>query len=117
MIDVWWPSAVLAAILFGDALLSLRPPAFIRTCLDGVRFPRGWWWVLIPVKLLAVAGLVAGLWIPGVGLAAHTGVVAYFLCAAAAHLKARYVGQDFWVNCLGMLAVSVALMALALALN
>ncbi len=103
-----WPQLVLAAVLLSDALMSLRPPAFIRDCLNGVSFPREWWWSLIVIKMLAAAGLVAGLWIPGVGLAANLGVVAYFLSAVAAHLKARFLGQAFWINCLGMLALAVA---------
>ncbi len=104
--DPWWPQAVLAAVVLGDALLSLKPPAFIRDCLDGVGFPRDWWWCLIAIKLVAVAGLTAGLWLPGVGFAANVGVVCYFLCAAAAHIRARFVGSSFWLNCLGMLALS-----------
>ncbi len=111
--DPWWPQAVLAAVLLGDALLSLRPPAFIRDCLDGVGFPREWWWTLIVIKLLAASGLVIGIWAPGVGAAANVGVVAYFLCAATAHLRARFLGTAFWVNCLGMLAMSIAALAIS----
>lgn len=106
--EPWWPQAVLALILFGDAVLSVRPPKFIRDCLDGVRLPREWWWVLIVVKVLAVAGLVAGHWLPGVGFAANLGVVAYFGCAVVAHVRSRFFGQAFWLNCLGMLALAVA---------
>lgn len=113
MPDPWWVPTALAAILFLDAIASIRPPAFIRECLDGVRFPRDWWWVLIVIKLLAVAGLVAGNWIPGVGLAANLGVVAYFVCAAVAHIKARFVGRSFWLNCCGMLLVSLAALTFA----
>ncbi len=114
--DPWWPSMLLAVALLVDALLSLRPPAFIRDCLDGVRFPREWWWTLIVIKLLAASGLVAGLWLPGIGAAANVGVVAYFVCAAVAHVRAGFTGTSFWVNCLGMLAFSVATLVLTLAL-
>ncbi len=106
--DPWWLPAILAAALLFDAVASVRPPAFISDCLDGVGFPRDWWWTLIVIKTLAVVGLVAGLWIPGVALAASAGVVAYFVCAATAHVRARFVGQSFWVNCLGMLGLSLA---------
>lgn len=111
--DPWWLSAALAAVLLVDAVLSIRPPRFIRECLDGVRFPRDWWWTLIVIKLCAVAGLVIGIWMPGVALAANTGVVLYFVCAAAAHVRARFLGSAFWVNCLGMLALSLATLVLA----
>lgn len=111
--DLWWPPVVLALVLFGDAVMSLRPPKFIRDCLTGVDFPRDWWWTLIVIKLLAAAGLIAGMWIPGIAMAANTGVIVYFACAAAAHVRARFMGQAFWLNCLGMLALSVAVFALS----
>lgn len=38
--DPWWLSAGLAAVLFLDAIASIRPPTFIQQCLDGVQFPR-----------------------------------------------------------------------------
>jgi len=113
--EAWWAPALLAAVLLIDALLSLRPPAFIRNCLDGVGFPREWWWILIVIKITAVGGLVAGIWIPGVAISASLGVVAYFLCAATAHIRARFLGPAFWLNCLGMLVLSIlCLLATAL---
>lgn len=106
----WWPTAVLAAILLFDALLSLRPPRFIRDCLGGVHFPRDWWWALIAVKLLAAGGLAVGLKYPGVGFATNVAVIAYFVCASYAHYRARFLKQEFWLNCLGMLALSVGVL-------
>lgn len=113
--DPWWPTALLAAVLLADAVLSLRPPRFIVDCLTGVRLPREWWWVLIVVKALAAAGLIVGIVVPGVAFAANVGVVAYFVSAAVAHLRARFLGPAFWVNCLGMLALSLAALATAFA--
>lgn len=112
--ELWWPSAVLAFVLLCDAALSARPPRFIQDCLDGVGFPQQWWWTLIVIKLLAAAGLIAGIWIPGLALAANCGVIAYFSCAAVAHIRARFTGQVFWLNCLGMLALSIAVLAASL---
>lgn len=111
--DPWWPCAALAGVLVIDALLGARPPAFVRACLDGVGFPARWWWVLLVTKLLGAAGLMAGLWLPGVGLAANVGVVAYFCCAAAAHVRARFLRSSFWLNCLGMLALSCAVLVVS----
>lgn len=112
----WWIPALLAAVLLADAALSLRPPAFIRDCLNGVKFPREWWWTLIVIKIVAATGLIVGVWVPGIGVAANVGVLAYFFCAAAAHIKARFFGQSFWVNCLGMLALSVLALVASYAL-
>lgn len=111
--DLWWPPVVLALALFGDAVISVRPPSFVRDCLNGVQFPREWWWTLIVIKTLAAIGLIAGIWVPGVALAANTSVIVYFLSAAAAHIRARFTGQAFWINCLGMLAFSIAVFVLS----
>lgn len=99
----------LAIVLAGDAVLSIKPPAFIRRCLTGVGFPENWWWSLIGVKLLAAAGLVAGaaLRMPEFSAAAAIGVVVYFAFALISHIRARFVGTEFWVNCLGMFIFAI----------
>lgn len=104
--DPWWPVAVLAAALLADAALSIRPPQFIQKCLTGVGFPRDWWWALVVIKILAAAGLLVGIYVDGLAFAATIGVIVYFLCAAYAHVRARFLGSEFWVNCLGMLALA-----------
>ena len=93
------------------AAMSMRPPKFIRDCLDGVHFPRDWWWALVVIKFLAAAGLVAGISHPGFGPATNIAVIGYFLCAAYAHYRARFLKQEFWLNCLGMLALSIGVLA------
>ena len=112
-----WPSLLLAAILLGDAALSLKPVPFIEACLSGVKLPKDWWWALIVIKCLAAAGLIAGLWFPGVGIATMVGVIAYFCAAAAAHIRADFLGSAFWINCLGILALSTGVLVLTLVLN
>lgn len=59
------------------------------------------------IKVAAVAGLVAGIWLPGVGLATNAAVACYFLAAAYAHIRAKFLTYAFWVNCLGMLLLAV----------
>jgi hypothetical protein len=86
--------------------MSVRPPAFIRACLHGVRFPQDWWWTLIVIKLIATAGLITGIYVAGIGVAANTGVICYFLAASFAHIRARFLESEFWLNCLGLLALS-----------
>lgn len=108
--DIWWLTALLALVLFADAVMSLRPPGFIQRCLDGVRLPRAWWWILVVIKLLAATGLVVGIKYPGVAFATNVAVIGYFVCAAYAHYRARFLKQEFWLNCLGMLALSVSVL-------
>lgn len=103
-----WLTVLLALALFADALMSIRPPQFIQQCLEGVNFPRDWWWTLVAIKLLATTGLIAGLKYPGVGAATTIAVIAYFVSAAYAHYRARFLKQEFWLNCLGMLTMSIA---------
>jgi hypothetical protein len=111
--DPWWATVLLAVILLTDAGLSLRPPAYVRDCLEGVGYPHDWWWTLIVIKVLAGTGLIAGVWLPGVGNAANAGVIAYFATASAAHIRAEFTGKTFWINCLGMLALSIAVFLIA----
>jgi hypothetical protein len=114
--EPWWLTALLALVLFVDAAMSIRPPKFIRDCLNGVNFPSDWWWILVVIKTLAVAGLLVGIWMPGVAFATNVAVISYFCSAAAAHLRARNTGQAFWVNCLGMLALSIVVLVLSFTL-
>lgn len=102
----------LAAVLAGDAAMSIKPPKFIRDCLNGVNFPKDWWWSLIVIKSLAALGLVRGTAknSPQMTTATSTGVVAYFACAIFAHVKAKFLGKEFWLNCLGMTALSTTVL-------
>lgn len=111
--EPWWPVALLAIVLTGDIAMSILPMKFIRDCLEGVNFPREWWWTLLVIKSLTVVGLVAGIWIPGIALAATIGVIVYFTCASYAHIHERFTGQEFWLNCLGMLALSIIVLGLS----
>lgn len=110
----WLLPAFLAAVLLADVVLSIRPVRFIRDCLESVHFPEDWWWILLVVKVLAAAGLIAGIWIPGVAFAANLGVVVYFLCATVAHIRAKATGLAFWLNCLGMLMLFSVILVLTI---
>lgn len=110
-----WLVVLLAVVLLGDAVLSLRPPAFIRDCLTGVGFPRQWWWTLVVVKVLAATGLLVGLRVPGVAFSANVGVICYFLCAVIAHIRADFTGRELWINCLGMLTLALGTAAVSFA--
>ncbi|OKI02300.1 hypothetical protein A6A06_14705 [Streptomyces sp. CB02923] len=108
-----WPVLVLLAIQAGDAAMMIRPPKFIVDCLEGVGFPRDWWWALTTAKAASVVGLAVGLRVPGVAMTTTAAVVVYFLAAATSHLRAKALNSAFWVNCLGMLVLSLAVLVVS----
>lgn len=105
-----WPVLVLAAIQFADGLMCIGPLPFIRQCLEDVGFDRRWWRALPAIKFAATAGLIGGIWIPGLGLLTGAALVAYFTIAVAMHIRARDIGRNF-INATGMLAICIAVTA------
>ena len=78
--------AVLAG--FSGAALLLRLP-FVVESLTSYGVPRSWWPWLAAAKVAGAVGLVAGLWVPWVGLAAGVGLVLYFTGAVITVLRAH----------------------------
>ncbi|WP_258723602.1 DoxX family protein [Cellulomonas sp. NS3] len=113
--DPVWPVLVLALVQLVDAAACVRPVPFVARCLDDVGFPRRWWWVLPPLKLAAVGGLVLGLVVPYLGALTCGALVAYFVVAVGMHVRARDLGRNLFVNALGMLALCVAAGVIAFA--
>lgn len=101
-----WPLIVMAVIMGADALLCFWPPAFVRVCLNSVQFPEHYWWAIGYTKLVATIGLVAGLSLPGIGLASLAGCVSYFVAATIAHLKTNSAHGQAWLTCLTLLGIS-----------
>ncbi len=60
------------------------------------------------IKFAAALGLVAGIWIPGIGLLTSVCLVIYFVGAIAMHIRARDFGRNLFVNALGMLLMCTA---------
>lgn len=103
-----WPVVLLAVIQLVDGLMCIGPVAFIRECFLAVGFPERWWWTAPLVKLAATVGLVAGIWIPGLGLVTGCALVLYFVVAVLMHIRARDLGRNLFVNATGMLVICVA---------
>lgn len=111
------PVILLAVVQLADAALCLRPAKFVQQCLEDVRFPRRWWWTLPPLKTLAAAGLLTGLWIKHVAAMTTIALVAYFLAAIAAHVRANDFGRNLFVNASGMVVLCVGTLLLSFAPN
>ena len=81
-------SVILAAALTLSATMKLRRnPQVVESVHGVVGFPLEQLWVLASLELAAAAGLVIGLWVAPLGIAAATGSVAYFVGAIIAHLR------------------------------
>ena len=106
--DPVWPVVVLAAISLVDGILCIKPLTFIARCFEDVHWPRKYWWMMAPIKFAAAAGLIAGIWIPGLAAVTTACLVLYFVVAISMHIRARDFGRNLFLNALGMLVVSVA---------
>jgi hypothetical protein len=78
----------LAAVVNGyAAFLSLSGAASVEDVADRVRVPRAWMVPLGTLLASGAVGLLAGLVVPVLGIAAAAGLVVYFICAVGAHLR------------------------------
>ncbi|MEE6280781.1 DoxX family protein [Georgenia sp. MJ170] len=106
--DPIWPVVVLAVICVVDGVLCLKPVQFIADCFDDVGLPHRYWRWMPPIKFAAAAGLIAGIWIPGIGLAASACLVLYFVLAISAHVRARDFGRNLFLNATLMFLICLA---------
>jgi hypothetical protein len=79
----------------------------VAQCLDNVGRPRDYWRAMPTMKFLAAAALIAGIWVPYLGLVATLGVIAISM-----HVRAQDFGRNLFVNASGMLALSLTALAL-----
>lgn len=106
--DPTWPVVVLAIISAADGVLCLKPVAIIAQCFTDVGFPKRYWRLMPVIKFAAAAGLVAGIWIPVLGILTTGSLVLYFLVAIAMHLRMRDFGRTLFLNATGMLSICTA---------
>ncbi|MFE9706269.1 DoxX family protein [Streptomyces sp. NPDC005930] len=101
---------VLTALWVGFSGVSLlRRAPFVVDPLVSYEVPRSWWTPLAVAKVLGAAGLLAGLAVPAVGVAAAVGLVLYFAGAVVTVLRARsYKTVAFPVLYLAPVAATLA---------
>src|SRR5438552_3762302 len=82
---------VVAAVMVGysAAVLGLRA-RWITKLLADYGVPESWVPWLAAAKAAGAAGLLAGLLVPAVGVAAEIGLVGYFAGAVVTNVRARY---------------------------
>ena len=97
----------------GIAIADYARAEFVLANSAEVGVPRSWLPFLATVKLAGAAGLVLGLVVaPGLGVAAAVGLVAFYVGAVAAHLRARVLHNLAFPGL--YLALATASLALAL---
>jgi hypothetical protein len=86
-------SSVIVAVVAGwvgfSAYAVLTRQPWVVDNLADYGVPRRWWPWLGALKGLGTTGLVAGLWLPALGLAAAIGLALYFVGAVVTVLRAR----------------------------
>jgi SNF family Na+-dependent transporter len=83
-------ATTLAALANGYAAsLNFVGAESVKVVADRVQVSRGWMIPLGTVLACGAVGLLTGLVVPALGTAAAIGLVLYFICAVAAHLRVR----------------------------
>jgi uncharacterized membrane protein len=81
-------ATILAAVANAYAAsLNFAGAQSVKVVADRVRVSRRWMLPLGTVLASGAVGLLAGLIVPALGTAAAIGLVVYFICAVAAHLR------------------------------
>lgn len=62
---------------------------FVLQNMERVRVPRSWLYPLGFLKLAGAVGLLVGIAVPALGVAAAVGLTLFFIGAIAAHVRAR----------------------------
>jgi DoxX-like family len=79
---------VAALILTFSALLKLRSdPRVVASIHETLGIPMSWFTFLAGCELAGAVGLLVGIAVGPLGVAAAIGVVAYLVCAIGAHLR------------------------------
>lgn len=84
---------IAAAWIGFSAFSLLTRKAFVVDSLADYGVPESWWPWLGTAKALGAVGLLVGLAVPTVGVAAAAGLVVYFTGAVATIVRARAFGH------------------------
>ncbi|MET9883541.1 DoxX family protein [Streptomyces sp. NPDC006430] len=82
-------AGLLALVLAASATFTLQRNETIVASMRKVQVPDSWLPRLAILKAAGAIGLVAGLWVTPLGVAAAAGVTLYFIGAIISHLRVR----------------------------
>ena len=105
-----------AAIAYAcTAILNFTHNISVAQTAERLGVPTSWMVRLGCLLAAGSIGLAAGFAVPALGTAAACGLVLYFVCAAAFHIRARDTRVSSWVNWVVFFLLAVAALAVGLA--
>jgi hypothetical protein len=81
-------TVITVVVTAGIAVADYIPAGFVLANSAEVGVPRSWLPMLGTLKLAGAVGLVAGLAVPAIGIAAAVGLVLFFIGAIVTHIRA-----------------------------
>lgn len=82
-------SVFLALAVFGSAMAKLTKQPKLVESMTALQIPFGWLPWLAAAEIAGAIGLIVGLWVAPIGIAAAIGLVGYFVGAVATHVRAN----------------------------
>ncbi|WP_066952461.1 DoxX family protein [Streptomyces lushanensis] len=80
---------LLAAVLTGSAVATFTKQEAVVGSMSKLGVPDSWFPRLAALKAAGAVGLLIGIWVPALGVAAAIGVGLYFIGAAVTHFRAK----------------------------
>jgi hypothetical protein len=107
-------AVVLALGLVASGALKLIKQPQIIEGIHALGVPLKWFPVLGSLEIAGALGLVVGLWIAALGIAAATCVALYFVVAISTHLRAhnRAIGSPAALELLALAALALRILSL-----
>ncbi len=103
-------TAVTAVAVGVIGMAAAARASFVLEFMSEVGVPESWMPKLAALKLAGALGLLAGLWLQPIGIAAGVGLVLYFIGAVITHIRAGVLANiAFPATYLGLSIASLAL--------
>lgn len=106
-------SLLLALITLGSGVMKLIRAPRIVTAMAAVNVSAPQLPLLGVLEILATIGLVAGIWLPALAIAAAIGSVLYFAGAIIAHLRANDPDRQGAIAFLSLASAALVLLLLS----
>jgi hypothetical protein len=106
--------ALSVALVISGAAKLAKQPRLVDGLVGHLGVPLSWFPALASAEIAGAVGLIIGLWVSVLGIAAAIGVVLYFIGAVVAHLRAndRDLAAPVVIELLAAAALALRLLSL-----